>query len=185
MKKTLLIVSSVLLSIQAHANQLYGWVGGPGEGENYFYLKSNSSASGSLADIVSLTLLMPCTGETTYTPASIAMTLGSGFSWSPTQITAMSLSFKTPNVQQTGYQYRLEGWLAAGTLSVTEVDISPSGFIFDDPWVNDTAGSWLAFDSLADYQARLDTLGSSVPESGNSVLLLLGALAGLGVWRRV
>ncbi len=51
-------------------------------------------------------------------------------------------------------------------------------------YVDDATGSWLAFATLADYQAALAAAGSSVAESGPTALLLLGTLAGLVLLRR-
>ncbi len=187
MKKVLLIVSLVLLSIQVRANQLYGWVGKSGEGENYFILDKNSSSAGSLADIVSITLLMPYTGETTYTlssPMLHPMALGSTFAWSSAQITAMSLTFTPPKTQlANGDVYWCDITLANGRLWVGDSYVH-GGMISYDDWVDDSTGSWLAFNSLADYEAALAVAHLTAPESGNTALLLLGALAGMLVWRR-
>ncbi len=186
MKRALLIVSSVLLTIQLHANQIYGWVGKPGEGENYFILKSNSSASGTLADIVSLTLMMPYTGETTYLPASFTslnMTLGPGFSWTPAEITGMVLTFSTPSAPCSAGYYSCYPTLSAAGLSV-DYQVSNGINGWSGSYVDDATGRWLAFATLADYQAALSALGTSVPDCGNSALLLLGTLAGLVLCRR-
>jgi hypothetical protein len=182
MNKYLLVLSSVLLSVPVHAAQLYGWIGKPAEGQNYFILDSDKSVSGSLANILSLTLLMPNTGETTYTPSSVAMTLGPGFYWSTAEIESMSLSFTTPRAALGDGEYWCYMSLAEGKLNGDESVVS-GGMIFSGPFVDDSTGHWLAFGSLADYQSALATLGSS-PEPGTTALLLLGAF-GLVVGRRV
>lgn len=185
MKRTILILSSALLSIQVHAAQLYGWVGEPGEGQNYFMLDSDKSVSGSLANIISLTLLMPETGETTYTPSSpmyIPMTLGSTpFYWSTAQIESMSLNFTTPRTPLGTGQYWCDMSLTDGRLHGEE-SVASGGILIGGPFVDNPTGHWLAFKSLTDYQAALAVAGS-VPEPRSSALLLLGTL-GLVVGRR-
>ncbi len=176
MKRTLLIASSVLLSVQVQANEIYEWVGMPEVTENMIMLDSSSSGAGGLADIVGLALWLPSSGLTTFTPGSPSMTLGTGFAWNPMEITSVSLTFTTPQLPWDGPLGHTITWydvtIAANQLSIYFHNSFSGGTEQEGYYVNDLTGAWKVM-PLA-----------SVPDGGSTGLLLLGTMAGLAGWRR-
>jgi len=166
----------VLSAATARSNQyLYGWVASPGlDGYNYMVLDSDSSASGSLSDVVSITLDMPNSGETTFTPGSSlisSLTSQGTFGWSPSEIASMDIKLTTTPQLRGSDIYWSTAILGGQNLQIAEDN--DNGALF----INDQSSAWVAFDSVADYEAACAPLSASVPDSEGTVPLLLIALA--------
>jgi hypothetical protein len=172
MKKLVLIVAGLVIGLNSNATtQIYGYTGH--EGWNYIVLNSNSSANGSAADIVSITVTLPWFMSGVTTLDSPTVTLDGLFEWTPDSITDMKLSFNGPLLIGLGgdtYKYNGYNFVVAEPhrLSISGAFLLPDNTTSFWSWLNSTSGEWKAFDSLEAYAPYTYAL----PDGGATGLLL-------------
>jgi hypothetical protein len=177
MKNSILLALSVSLGIVASlqaADQTYDWTKGLPGYSGTIVLDSSSSAGGSLADVVSISVTTPG-GSDTLTQANIADVYINNpygpFTWNASQITGMWIAWYTTSDHSMNAP-------AGGVGQNYQPSIPGHNFVFDP---ND---NFIDFVGLGNKDLTGAWRAASVPDAGSTSLLLGLALTGLGACRR-
>ena len=163
----------VAASVQA-GDEAYTWSDGAPGYSGTIVLDSDSSAGGSLADIVSISVSTPG-GSETLTQANIGSVYinnnSTPFTWDASQITSMWIAWYTTPVPVIADGVAGVGEQYEGANANFEFYDNPAGTNLDyaSPLNTDKTGTWLA--------------AGPVPDGGSTSLLLGVALTGLGLCR--